>query len=91
MLMSLMEASGNLVVPAVFKTDVADSLGQAGSIPVRLLHPLRNAHSTANPATATRSLTCRSPASRLPTAPKPGVAPCSVTTYLSAGRAMLPS
>ena len=35
-----MEASGNLVVPAVFKTDVADSLGQAGSIPVRLLHPL---------------------------------------------------
>lgn len=44
MLKSFMEASGNLVVPAVFKTDVADTLGQAGSIPVRLLHPLRSAH-----------------------------------------------
>jgi hypothetical protein len=31
-----MEVSGFLVVPAVFKTDVADSVGQAGSIPVRL-------------------------------------------------------
>lgn len=31
-----MEVSGNLVVPAVFKTDVADSVGQAGSIPVHL-------------------------------------------------------
>jgi hypothetical protein len=30
------EASGCLVVPAVFKTDVAEDLGQAGSIPVRL-------------------------------------------------------
>jgi hypothetical protein len=30
------EASGHLVVPAVFKTDVAEYLGQAGSIPVRL-------------------------------------------------------
>ena len=32
------EASGHLVVPAVFKTDVAEYLGQAGSIPVRLRH-----------------------------------------------------
>ena len=32
------EASGHLVVPAVFKTDVAEDLGQAGSIPVRLRH-----------------------------------------------------
>ena len=31
-----MEVSGFLVVPAVFKTDVADYVGQAGSIPVRL-------------------------------------------------------
>ena len=30
------EASGFLVVLAVFKTDVAENLGQAGSIPVRL-------------------------------------------------------
>jgi len=30
------EASGYLVVPAVFNTDVAEDLGQAGSIPVRL-------------------------------------------------------
>ncbi len=30
------EASGCLVAPAVFKTDVAEDLGQAGSIPVRL-------------------------------------------------------
>ncbi len=36
MLNSGMEATGHLVVPAVFKTDVADSVGQAGSIPVRL-------------------------------------------------------
>lgn len=36
---SRMEVSGNLVVPAVFKTDVADSVGQAGSIPVRLRDP----------------------------------------------------
>jgi hypothetical protein len=34
--MSGREASGYLVVPAVFKTDVAEDLGQAGSIPVRL-------------------------------------------------------
>lgn len=34
------EASGHLVVPAVFKTDVAEYLGQAGSIPVRLRHNL---------------------------------------------------
>jgi hypothetical protein len=34
-----MEVTGNLVVPAVFKTDVADSFGQAGSIPVRLRDP----------------------------------------------------
>ena len=33
-----MEVSGFLVVPAVFKTDVADYVGQAGSIPVRLRH-----------------------------------------------------
>src|SRR5699024_5040645 len=33
-----MEASGRLVAPAVFKTDVAEHLGQAGSIPVRLRH-----------------------------------------------------
>ena len=32
------EASGCLVAPAVFKTDVAEHLGQAGSIPVRLRH-----------------------------------------------------
>ncbi len=32
------EASGCLVAPAVFKTDVAEYLGQAGSIPVRLRH-----------------------------------------------------
>jgi hypothetical protein len=31
-----MEASGCLVAPAVFKTDVAGSAGQAGSIPDRL-------------------------------------------------------
>ena len=36
---SIMEVTGNLVVPAVFKTDVADSVGQAGSIPVRLRDP----------------------------------------------------
>ena len=30
------EVCGCLVVPAVFKTDVAEHLGQAGSIPVRL-------------------------------------------------------
>ena len=30
-----------LVVPAVFNTDVAEDLGQAGSIPVRLRHLLR--------------------------------------------------
>jgi hypothetical protein len=36
------EASGFLVGPAVFNTDVAGYLGQAGSIPVRLRH-----HSTA--------------------------------------------
>ena len=35
------EASGSLVAPAVFKTDVAEHLGQAGSIPVRLRHPRR--------------------------------------------------
>jgi hypothetical protein len=34
-----MEVSGFLVVPAVFKTDVADYVGQAGSIPVRLRQP----------------------------------------------------
>ena len=33
------EASGCLVAPAVFKTDVAEHLGQAGSIPVRLRQP----------------------------------------------------
>ena len=32
------EASGRLVVPLVFKTSVAEHLGQAGSIPVRLRH-----------------------------------------------------
>ena len=31
-----MEASGRLVAPAVFNTDVIEYLGQAGSIPVRL-------------------------------------------------------
>ena len=31
-----LEACGCLVAPAVFKTDVAEYLGQAGSIPVRL-------------------------------------------------------
>jgi hypothetical protein len=31
-----MEASGRLVAPAVFKTDVVEHLDQAGSIPVRL-------------------------------------------------------
>ena len=36
MLQLRMEASGSLVAPAVFKTDVAGSSGQAGSIPVRL-------------------------------------------------------
>ena len=30
------EAFGQLVLPAVFKTDVTEDLGQAGSIPVRL-------------------------------------------------------
>jgi hypothetical protein len=30
------EAFGQLVLPAVFKTDVTEYLGQAGSIPVRL-------------------------------------------------------
>src|SRR3954451_16029137 len=30
------EVCGCLVAPAVFKTDVAEHLGQAGSIPVRL-------------------------------------------------------
>ena len=30
------EVCGRLVAPAVFKTDVAEQLGQAGSIPVRL-------------------------------------------------------
>ena len=30
------EASGCLVAPLVFKTKVAEHLGQAGSIPVRL-------------------------------------------------------
>ena len=30
------EVCGCLVVPAVFKTDVAEHLGQAGSIPVHL-------------------------------------------------------
>jgi hypothetical protein len=34
-----MEASGRLVAPAVFNTDVIEYLGQAGSIPVRLRHP----------------------------------------------------
>jgi hypothetical protein len=30
------EVFGQLVLPAVFKTDVTEYLGQAGSIPVRL-------------------------------------------------------
>ena len=30
------EVCGRLVAPAVFKTDVTEHLGQAGSIPVRL-------------------------------------------------------
>lgn len=34
----IVEAFGCLVAPAVFKTDVAEHLGQAGSIPVRLRH-----------------------------------------------------
>ncbi len=34
------EASGCLVAPAVFKTDVVEYLDQAGSIPVRLRHLL---------------------------------------------------
>ena len=33
------EASGRLVGPAVFNTDVIEYLGQAGSIPVRLRQP----------------------------------------------------
>jgi hypothetical protein len=33
------EASGCLVVPAVFNTDVVEQLDQAGSIPVRLRRP----------------------------------------------------
>ena len=33
---SSLEVSGSLVALAVFKTDVAEHLGQAGSIPVRL-------------------------------------------------------
>ena len=37
------EACGCLVAPAVFNTDVAGHLGQAGSIPVRLRHPGRSA------------------------------------------------
>ena len=34
------EASGRLVAPAVFKTDVVEYLDQAGSIPVRLRQPV---------------------------------------------------
>ena len=36
-----MEASGFLVVPPVFKTEEAEHLGLAGSIPVRLRHAPR--------------------------------------------------
>ena len=42
-MMGAREASGCLVAPAVFKTDVAEDLGQAGSIPVRLRHSGRAA------------------------------------------------
>ena len=46
-----MEVSGYLVVPAVFKTDVAESSGQAGSIPVRL----RDSHRESTYRTAGRT------------------------------------
>jgi len=38
-----------LVAPAVFNTDVAQDLGQAGSIPVRLRRPSRLARCEAAP------------------------------------------
>ncbi len=40
---SPVEASGRLVAPAVFKTDEAEDLGLAGSIPVRLRYQAKRA------------------------------------------------
>src|SRR5699024_4227718 len=64
------EASGHLVVPAVFKTDVAEYLGQAGSIPVRLRHQPSSAGER-----SARSPSSRRPATRAAASPPP--TPCS--------------
>jgi hypothetical protein len=57
-----MEVSGFLVVPAVFKTDVADSVGQAGSIPVRLRQPAADGALSGRPGAVRRLKAIHAPA-----------------------------
>jgi hypothetical protein len=66
------EASGCLVAPAVFKTDVAEYLGQAGSIPVRLRH-----YSTGTVIARARGRAAAGPCSAGPAATAPTPPPPS--------------
>ena len=67
------EASGCLVAPAVFKTDVAEDLGQAGSIPVRLRSRLRRSF-VGSPGAAAARARARAPlcSPRRHLTPRPG-------------------